>query len=368
MNRAARSLSCALIAFALPLAAVAGEPSTCTFDTAVTRFQTLLADAQLSGGAIEIGTRRGVLYRRYFGDYDTTTRVPIASASKLLSATRIVQLIGRGAIDVDAPVSTYLPQFTGIKGAMTMRQMFSHTSGYGNDSGSLILFNRKLTLAEAVDQIACCIEMPNGWTPGAQFAYGGISMHVGGRVAEVVVGGDWETQWQANIGAPLGVTSIDYQAFGPTTNYGIAGAAQSSLSDYGRVLHMLVNDGYGNGVRVLDTASIALLHADNVGALPVASAPPAAVPPVRYGLGNWIAPHSVPGAPPLVHSLGALGFFPFADFDRHVYGAFMIRGSTGVNDLAFPAYNEMLAAIMADIDQGCAEAVTFDPILVDSFD
>jgi CubicO group peptidase (beta-lactamase class C family) len=279
----------------------------------------------------------------------------------LLSAVRIVQLAEQGEIDLEAPVSNVLPQFQGTKGTMTVAQMFSHTSGYGDDAAAWITLTPSLNLAEAVDTIACCFPLPNGWTPGGQFAYGGISMHIAGRVAEVVGGGDWQAQWQQHIGAALQIASIDYQAFGPTTNYSIGGGAQSTLRDYGRVLHMLLNHGRSRGARVLHPGSVRALFRDRIGARPVTYAPPAANPPLQYGLGNWLDPSRANPDQALGHSLGAFGFFPFVDFRDGIFGAFMIRAPSGINETALPVYEAMLLDIRNERGSNDCEPVEWFP-------
>jgi CubicO group peptidase (beta-lactamase class C family) len=353
--------------FALLLFACApAGAQTCAFSAMQTRFENLLQAQGLPGGAIQIGDRQGVLYERFFGSYTGNTVVPIASASKLLSGVRILQLIDQGALDPAAPVSFYLPQFTGEKGTMNVLQMFSHSAGYGDDSGDPLVFDNTLTLPEAVDQIACCRPLNTGYTVGGQFSYGGVSMHVGGRVAEVVSGEDWQAGWIARIGVPLGVSSIDWQGLGPTANYGIAGSARSSLRDYGRVLQMLGNRGRGNNRQVLSPAAVARLQVNAAAGLPVAYAPPNVTPPVRYGVGAWIDGVGGPDRPGFLHSLGAFGFMPWVDFDRELYGVFMIRGGAFINSFAIPAYREMLAAIETEIDGGnCDWVQRFDEVFVD---
>lgn len=353
----------------LILASTPSLAQTCAFAPAESQFDSFLASEALNGGALLIGNRHGLLYEHYFGGYNAGTVIAIASASKLLSALRIAQLADSGAIDLDAPVSQYLPQFSGEKGAMTVRQMFSHTAGYGDDSLSPILVSTSISLAEAVDQIACCRPLNSGYSVGGQFSYGGVSMHIAGRVAEVQGGGDWQAQWQMQFGAPLGITSIDWQAFGPTTNYGIAGAGRSNLRDYGRALHPLVNAGRSNGRRVFSAAAAMNFAQDQVGVLPIAYAPPNVTPPVRYGLGSWIDSARPPTQPPLIHSLGAFGFFPWVDFDRQMFGVFMIRGTGGVNERSLPVYTSMLQSIAQEVDAAsCALVEAFDEIFVDDFD
>ncbi|MEO8672186.1 MAG: serine hydrolase domain-containing protein [Tahibacter sp.] len=351
----------------LCLFATTAHAQSCSFAAVETRFAQLLTDANLGGGAVLVADRHGVLEQHFFGSYSATTVVPIASASKMLSGIRLLQLKDRGLLNLDAPLSGYLPQFTGLKGSMTLRQMFSHTSGYGGDSGDPILFNHAITLAQSVDTIAADYPLLNGWVPGGQFAYGGVAMQVGGRVSEVLGNGDWQTQWKSDIGTPLGITTIDWQGLGATTNYGIAGSAQSNLRDYGRVLEMLANRGVGNGHRILSEARIDEMMVDNVANLPIASAPPGATDPVRYGFGGWL---ELPGNgdAPLMHSLGAFGYYPWVDFQRNVFGMFMLRGAAGINATTIPAFSDMLATIRAAIDGGgCQPTEVFDRVFLDGF-
>jgi CubicO group peptidase (beta-lactamase class C family) len=321
----------------------------CAFPITTQRFQTLLTSQQMSDAALLIGGRQGLYAERYFGSYTPTTVIAIASASKLLSGVRLVQLDGQGALDLDAPVSQVLPQFTGPKGTMTVRQMFAHTAGYGDDSFSQILLNNSITLAQAVDQIACCRPLNTGYTVGGQFSYGGVSMHIAGRVAEVVGGGDWQLRWQSQISAPLSITTIDWLAAGPTTNYGIAGTGRSNLRDYGRVLSMLVNDGRGNNRRVVAARSVRAFEQDQVGSLPVAYAPGNAPLPIRYGMGSWIDPGREPTRRPVIHSLGAFGFFPWIDFESQTFGVFMVRGGLNYNAAAVPVYRQMVNDIQQEL-------------------
>ncbi len=354
------------LALVLPLSA---RSASCAFNSADASYQAFIARESLPGGAILIGTRQGLLHERYFGTYDAQTVVAIASASKLVSAIRIAQLIDRGRIDPEAPVSTYLPAFTGAKGTMTMRQLFSHTSGFGNDSAAPVLLDDTLTLAQAVDQIACCHQFPAGYTVGGQFAYGGISMHIGGRVAEVVFARDWEAGWQADLGAPLGIQSIDWQGLGPTQNYMIAGSARSNLRDYGRLLHLLLNEGWANGQRLLSRDAVYRFWQDNVGSLPVIDPPPTASSPVLYGMGSWLDNTRPLADRPLIHSLGAFGFFPWVDFREGLYGIFMIRGLPGINTRGFDVYLGMLQAIRDEVESAqCGLTETVDDVFAEGME
>ena len=132
---------------------------------------------------------------------------------------------------------------------------------------------------------------------------------------------------------------------------------------------MIVNGGRGNNQRLLRASTLAVLQQDNVGGRPVAYAPPSATPPVRYGLGSWLDAKAGQTSPTFLHSLGALGYFPWLDFERQVYGVFMIRAPGGENDVALPVYQGMLASIRAEFDGGACTPIEFsDAIFASEFE
>lgn len=346
---------------------VSAQAAQCGFTQAISQFESLLQSQALPGGGMLVADRHGVYLERYFGSYQADTVVPIASATKLLSATRLLQLSARGVLDLDAPVSNLLPQFTGKKAAMTARQMFSHTAGYGDDSGIPLLFNSNLTLAQAVDQIACCRPLNAGYSVGGQFSYGGVSMHIAGRMAEVATMTDWQLGWQRDLSTPLGITTIDWQ-ISPTQNYGIGGGARSSMPDYGRLLRLLAKGGTVDGKRLIGRSAVNQLSVNLVGNLPVAYAPPNVTPPVRYGLGSWHDGVRPTGQAPLIHSLGAFGFFPWLDTGNGRYGVFMIRGGANINAAAVPVYFSMLNEIQTELNAACEPSQLDDDFLGEGFE
>lgn len=366
---AALSFCLTLLIGLLPRADAQQGPG-CDFSASLQRFAALQQREGLPGAALLLGNRQGLLLEHYAGSYSAQTVVAIASASKLLSAVRILQLSGSGALDLDAPIAGLLPEFSGDKAGMTLDQLFSHTSGYGNDSAAPEITDRSISLAEAVQQIACCRDFPAGYSVGGQFAYGGVSMHIGGRAAEVASGQDWQQGWQQSLGAPLGISSIDWQAFGPTTNYMIAGGARSNLRDYGAVLHLLTNEGVAaSGTRLLSRDSVFELWRDRIGALPVIEPPPTAEPPVRYGLGSWFIPQRPAERAPLIHSLGAFGFMPWIDFEAGLFGVFMVRGLPGINTRLMSDYEALFIELRAAAEApGCSEFERFDSVFADDLE
>jgi len=321
-QRAAR-LAATLAASAL--AASAAPAQTCDFTPISEVVESLLAaNPQIPGVALRLAKGEQVLYERYFGSYSAQTVVPIASATKLLSAATLMTLVDAAALDLDAPVSASLPVFTGAKGLMTLRQMFSHTSGLPGGTNHPVLADTTITLAQAADEIACCIALAA--PPGTQFAYGGLSMQVGGRVAEVADGQLWDALFAHRLAGPLGMTHTDYDSFGATDNPRIAGGARSSLDDYGRLLEMLLAKGWFRGARILSEAAVAELWQDQTFGVPIVFAP-VGFEGLRYGLGAWRNLVAAQGEPVRVSSPGAFGFTPWIDLDLGYYGIFMVTSN-----------------------------------------
>ena len=151
----------------------------CDFASVVQGAQTIIDNAALVDGAsvwLESGDLT-VSETHHLGTFDATTVVRIASATKLLSAVAILALVDEGLLDLDAPVSTYLPLWSGARGTMTVRQMFSHTSGLPGGSSHAPLSDSTVTLAQAVEQIRTTI--PLDANPGTQFACVGAIVGAG---------------------------------------------------------------------------------------------------------------------------------------------------------------------------------------------
>lgn len=296
-----------------------GQPSTTKTGAdlpAVTNaIQTGINRNRLRGAAALIVKDNRVIYERAFGDYTTNTVVPIASASKLISASTIMSLVDEGLLSLDAPISKYLPNLTGKEGTITLRQLMSHTSGLPGNNRCLA--NQSITLAECVDKI---FEVGLQADPGTQFRYGGVSFQVAGRLAEVASGKSWNTLFEEKIKSPLNMVNTTY---GETRNPRIAGGASSTLQDYANLLQMHLNRGVFNGKRVLSAESIAEMQRDQTRGVPIVSTPQP--DQRRYGLGEWRDLVDSKGKAIQLSCQGAFGFSPWIDVQRNLVGVFLVR-------------------------------------------
>src|SRR6185295_1027121 len=104
------------------------------------------------GASLRVDQRGVTLYQRSFGTYTPGTVVPIASATKWLSAAVVMSLVDEGRLRLDDRVAQYIPSFTGPKAAITIRQCFTHTSGLPDNDASIS--DDTITLRQAADRIA----------------------------------------------------------------------------------------------------------------------------------------------------------------------------------------------------------------------
>lgn len=277
--------------------------------------------AELPGAALLVYKDGRVIHEKFFGAYNETTQVPIASASKWLAAAVILSLVDEGKLDLDAPVAKYLPVFTGKKGSITVRQMFSHTSGLADFPGE---WNYGITVAEYAERMAK--EGVLKADPGTEVRYGSAGMQVGGRVAEVVSGKGWNQLFLERIAGPCDMPNTVFARTERNRNPMLAGGAFSTLRDYGHFLEMILNKGVYRGRRVLSEKAVREMQRDQTGKLPLVVASNDRLGrKSHYGLGEWLDEQDAKGRAVQVSSPGAFGFRPWINHPRRLFGVWMVQ-------------------------------------------
>ena len=282
------------------------------------------------GGTLVLVKGEKVIYRKGFGGYDPDKVVPIASASKWLSGALIMALVDDGKLSLDDKVSNFIPEFADSKSNITIRHLFAHTSGLPPEIRCRN--DKRTTLERCVREIAA---MQLRAAPGEEFYYGGVSMHVGGRIAEIVSGKSWNDLFVERIATPLSMSQTDFFAYGPTNNPRPAGDVRSSANDYARFLQMILQDGTFGGKRILSAASVVEMHKDQTGGARIAytiyekhKTLDPALPLARYGIGVWREKAEESSQQLLeASSQGALGFSPWIDVERNLAGVLSVQSS-----------------------------------------
>ena len=150
-----------------------------------------LAYAVVADGEITSVGARGVV--KIAGDTEVTPDTPflIGSISKSFTALAVMQLVEAGEVDLDTEVSQYLDGFAGgPAGAITVRQLLSHTSGFSTLQGNAShtdATSGEDELARRVDGLA---EMEPAYQPDERWEYSNANYLILGRLIEVVSGQD----------------------------------------------------------------------------------------------------------------------------------------------------------------------------------
>jgi CubicO group peptidase (beta-lactamase class C family) len=265
-----------------------------------------------------------IIYENARGKFDLQKTVFIASASKWYAGVVIMRLVDKGVIHLDDKISDFIPSFKNEKSSITIRQCFSHTSGLpGGDTEENVFKKHHFNYAAMVDDIA---RMDLVAAPGKQFNYGGVSMQVVGRVAEIATGKKWNKLFKEEVVEPLQLSNTKY--FGDRLNNvpRIAGGVISNAADFLKLLEMISNGGRVNDKQFLSPTSLQLLLTNQMNGSTVGYSPytkyAMSFETPGYGIGNWLLhiDESVINSSP-----GAFGFTPWIDLKKHYYGVISVK-------------------------------------------
>ncbi|MFB9688500.1 serine hydrolase domain-containing protein [Amycolatopsis plumensis] len=136
-----------------------------------------------------------------------SSRLPVASLSKSMTAFAVLQLAEAGRLRLDEPVTRYLPDFRladprGTK--ITVRMLLDQTSGMADSAFPDLALPQPHTLAEAVTRLRDA-ELAD--EPGMRFHYHNPNYEVAARIVEVVAGQPFADYLRTKLFAPLGMTA-----------------------------------------------------------------------------------------------------------------------------------------------------------------
>ena len=137
------------VAFGSPPVVPAADPGTAVISRYRERIPELMAQQGIPGLAVALVDRDRALWVEGFGQVDGPdspqvtgdTIFSVQSMSKLFTATAVMQAVEAGRLDLDEPVTTYLPDFT-VHSAfeqhpereITLRMLLSHTAGLAQEA------------------------------------------------------------------------------------------------------------------------------------------------------------------------------------------------------------------------------------------
>jgi CubicO group peptidase (beta-lactamase class C family) len=267
------------------------------------------------------------VYERSYGGFSPTSTIAVASASKLIAGTLLLDLVARGELALDRTTSSVLG-WTGTRGTITLQHLLSFTSGLTPEAGCTL--NPLITLAACVNEIASSTLVA---APGVRFDYGSTHLHVAARMAEVVTGKSWNTLYRERLADPLGIDASSRFFALPNAALGAnnplaAGGLRISARDYARLLAVVFHKGRTLGVAVGTTALFDAQAREPYPTVTVGASPGAAFG-FRYGLSAWLQCSTPATGCAVISSPGAFGFTPWIDRQTGYYATIALEESIG---------------------------------------
>lgn len=130
----------------------------------------------------------------------------LGSISKGFTAMAVVKLAEAGKLELDAPVSRYLDVFKDRpSGAITLRQLLSHTSGFSTRQGNDTQIDQSRNRDALQRQVARIAQWSPRHAPDAHWEYSNANYQILGAVIEKVSGQEFASYVEAQILDPIGM-------------------------------------------------------------------------------------------------------------------------------------------------------------------
>jgi CubicO group peptidase (beta-lactamase class C family) len=189
------------------------QPSfdTAQLDAFVTR---MMADYNVPGVGLAVVEDGEISYLRGYGVRAVTTgalvtpdtQFAIGSVTKSFTSLGMMVLVDEGLVDLDAPVTTYLPEFKLSDPAstrtVTVRNLLTHTTGLVRTDASS--FDVSIS---AEDIITASATTPLVGKPGETLVYSNVNTILAGEIIKRVSGMSWETFIRERVLQPLGMNT-----------------------------------------------------------------------------------------------------------------------------------------------------------------
>jgi len=269
-------------------------------------FRDLVDQRQLAGVVTLVARHGETVNLEAYGKLDVSTGAPVrtdsifrlASMTKPIIGAAMMLLWEEGKWTLDDEVAKHIPEFAGLKvrvkggepvaqaTPMTMRQLMSHSAGFGRLADYQDLNLRGGDLKTMIDALAA---LPLTYQPGKDWRYG-PSVDIQGYVIEQLSGQGLDEFLQSRLFGPLGMVDtgfwIDpaksdrvsrihkYDADGKIVAAGESnlfntskpkflsggGGLSGTAEDYARFCQMILSGGELAGRRYLKPETVQLMH------------------------------------------------------------------------------------------------------------
>jgi CubicO group peptidase (beta-lactamase class C family) len=178
----------------------------------IERLMKELHDQRMFTGAILVAEKGNTIYAGGFGlanrganrPYTPDTRSCLASLSKPITATAVMMLVEKRELKYEQTLGRFYPIFTDAVGAVTVRQLLTHTSGIP-DYPDLNADHPGVTNAEILAAVRK-VQAP-AFAPGQKYQYCNAGYVMLALIVEKLSGQPLSRFLEERIFAPVGMTS-----------------------------------------------------------------------------------------------------------------------------------------------------------------
>ncbi|TCV97432.1 CubicO group peptidase (beta-lactamase class C family) [Luteibacter rhizovicinus] len=207
-----RSLLAAFILATSGVSTVAAQDIGRSLDTIV---QQEMRDRRIPGLQLAVVQHGRVVTQRSYGTANLPDSVPVAgntvfsinSATKAFTGVALMQLVEAGRLNLDDPVSRYLPDLPQAWRPITVRQLATHMSGVPNiiddETGEL----RGTTEGDAWKAVR---NRPMDFAPGERFSYNQTNYVLLGKIIESLSGKPFRQVFEERQFKPASMTQTGF--------------------------------------------------------------------------------------------------------------------------------------------------------------
>lgn len=207
----------------------------------------------------------------------------LASISKVVTATAVMHLVEQGKADLDVDVNSYLKSMQipeSFKQPITLRHLLTHTAGF--DDRSLGKSFRTRAEWPPLSEFIPAVLPKRIYPPGEVYSYSNIGNALAALVLEDISGQNFNEYCRKNLFLPLKMSSTSFVELDAEMERNLyhgyyksgeiwkeapfdylgdypAGQLLSTAHEFSRFMRMILNHGSLEGIKVLDSASVAQL-------------------------------------------------------------------------------------------------------------
>jgi CubicO group peptidase (beta-lactamase class C family) len=170
-------------------------------------------------GAVLVTRDGRTLFEGAYGLADRERNVPNTpqtqfrngSMNKMMTAVAALQFVQAGALRLDVPLGTYLPDYPNadVASKVTLHHLLTHTGGTGDIFGPQFMANR-LELRTTADYLKLYGTRGLEFTPGTQHVYSNYGFMLLGAVIERLSGKAYHDHVQERVLTPAGMTATGF--------------------------------------------------------------------------------------------------------------------------------------------------------------